>query len=139
MVKAYNPNSRFPYVLEVDRVLPAEQQTVFVFRPLSLQDDLELEEETEALFVEKVVDGVKVRELPRRHIREYARHVLSRALVTWTPIPNDVEGGEPIKLERDAENLITQASFDALGRHTTELMLRARRGEELTPAQAGKS
>lgn len=138
MVKAYNPNARFQYVLAVDRALPSAEQTVFVFRQLTMQDDLDIEDETGHLFDEQTSEGgAKTRVLPNKNLNAYARAVLSRALVSWTPMPSDE--GDPVVLERDEKGAMTDRSFNALGRNFLELFNRARKAEELTPIQAGKS
>jgi len=44
MVKPISPNAEYRYILECDRNLPAEEQTVFILRPLTYAEYTQIED-----------------------------------------------------------------------------------------------
>lgn len=123
MAVAFNRAARVRFVLPEDEALPADQQTVWILRPLTVFETMELESEYGTS-----VEGTKA--------ARYAVDMLRRALVGW----------ENLKLEDGTQapfvavnGVATDATIEFAQPYLLPLFVRARQMNSVTQGEAGKS
>lgn len=112
---ALDPKATFPYVLEDDRKLPEEEQTIFTLRGLTVAE--------EARVADSMISSIPGAEELSFRSGTHQLTVLRHGLRDWSGFPDASGGKVDFETTRSHPKMVTDECLDRLSSaHRTELV-----------------